>query len=207
MGGDWKQSPLFLFPNGTPRMDELTLLKEQADKLGITYKANIGLESLKAKIASKLAADAGEQEEEEEDDDTPPAPAKPTKLSKSQADMIERQKQHNDQMKLVRCRIVNLNPAKKDLQGEIFSVQNRLLGTVRKFIPYGEATDNGYHIPHVLYTDLKDRQFVSIKRRKVNGKEVIEQRLVKEFAIEVLEPLTDEELSQLAAQQAAAAGL
>jgi hypothetical protein len=188
-------------------MDELTLLKEQADKLGITYKANIGLESLKAKIASKLAADAGDQEEEEEDDDTPPAPAKPTKLSKSQADMIERQKQHNDQMKLVRCRIVNLNPAKKDLQGEIFSVQNRLLGTVRKFIPYGEATDNGYHIPHVLYTDLKDRQFVSIKRRKVNGKEVIEQRLVKEFAIEVLEPLTDEELSQLAAQQAAAAGL
>lgn len=59
----------------------------------------------------------------------------------------------------LRCRVYNLNPAKADLPGEIISVSNRFIGTVRKFIPFGEATENGYHIPRVLVQDLKSRQF------------------------------------------------
>lgn len=119
-----------------------------------------------------------------------------------------RQQQHREQMKLVRLRITNLNPSKKDLPGEIFTVANRVLGAVRKFIPYGEATENGYHVPYWIYTQLKDREFLLIKTRKDSrGRTIVETSMAREFALEVLEPLTQVELARLAASQAAAAGM
>lgn len=82
-------------------------------------------------------------------------------LAKSQRQIEQelRDSQTAEHLALVRCRVYNLNPAKADLPGEIISVANRFIGTVRKFIPFGEATENGYHIPRVLVEDLKSRQF------------------------------------------------
>lgn len=198
--------------------EELTLLKERATAMGISYSPNIGLESLKAKVTEKLNSDgagAGESSGGVVDTTNQPAPVvvKPEKaakreLTQAEIENAERAKQHAEQLALVRVRITNLNPVKKDLQGEIFTVANAFIGEVRKYIPYGEATDNGYHIPTILYNELKDRKFVSIKVKKAeNGRDVVEQRLVNEFAIEKLPPLTKEELNQLARQQAAAQGL
>jgi hypothetical protein len=120
--------------------------------------------------------------------------------------MTLREKMYAEQMKLIRVRIVNLNPAKKDLPGEIVVVANELLGAVKRFVPFGEKTDNGWHIEQWLYDNLRERMFTQIKVRKVNGREVVETNDVREFAFEVLEPLTAEELARLAAAQAAAAG-
>lgn len=133
-------------------------------------------------------------------------PKKAEKLSpqaakaKARADMIK------DQMKLVRCRIQNLDPKKKDLPGEIFTVANRVLGTVRKYVPYGEVTDDGYHIPYIIYQELETRRFLNIRTTKDRrtGAPQVQQNYAKEFAIEVLPPLTKDELNRLAAAQAAA---
>jgi Uma2 family endonuclease len=46
-----------------------------------------------------------------------------------------------------------------------------------------------------------------VRTRKINGQIHHESKLVPEFAIEVLDPLTPEELAQLARQQMAAQGL
>ena len=113
-------------------------------------------------------------------------------------------------MILIRCRIANLNPSKRDLRGEIFTVANKYVGTVRKFIPYGEATDNGYHIPHIIYEQLKTRKFLQVNTRNdrsAGNQIVVDQRWVPEFSIEVLPQLTQEELDKLAASQAAAGGV
>lgn len=196
--------------------DELTLLKERATAMGIAYSPNIGLETLKGKINAKLLEDqepeqASEQEAEQglEQESVAAAPPPPVaRLSPAEQMVKLRREQRLEQMKLVRIRISNLNPIKKDLRGEIFTVANAIIGTVRKYVPYGEESDAGYHVPYIIYNELKDRKFVSIKTRKgLNGKKVIEQRLVPEFAIEVLPPLTQEELAQLAAHQAASAGM
>ncbi|WP_199097225.1 hypothetical protein [Dyella sp. ASV21] len=203
--------------------EELTLLKERATAMGIAYSPNIGLEALKAKVNAKLNSEdetaghgEGTGESEAETAAAPPAPAaKPQKADKpareptaAEALQAETMKQHAEQMKLVRIRVTNLNPAKKDLRGEIFTVANAILGTVRKFVPYGEDTDNGYHVPQIIYNELKEKKFVSVKTKKgEHGQMHVEQRLVPEFALEVLPPLTKEELNQLARQQAAAQGL
>lgn len=117
---------------------------------------------------------------------------------KDRADLIK------EQMKLVRCRIQNLDPKKAELPGEIFTVANRILGTVRKYVPYGEVTDNGYHLPYIIYKQLEDRRFLNIRTSTKNGQVRVESNWAKEFAIEVLPPLTQEELDRLAAAQAAA---
>lgn len=107
-------------------------------------------------------------------------------------------------MKLVRCRIYNLNPGKRELHGEIITVGNKYVGTLKKLIPFGEATDNGYHIPQMIYDDLKQRRYQAITTRRVNGQIKVTSRMAPEYNIEVLPPLSKEELAELAMKQAAA---
>ena len=123
--------------------------------------------------------------------------------------MTLRQKIWNDNMKLVRVRIQNLDPKKKDLSGEIFTVANKYLGNVKRFVPYGESTDDGWHIPYVIYQELAARKFLNITTTKdrVTKQVKVVKRWTKEFAIDILPPLTASELAQLATAQAAAGSI
>lgn len=191
--------------------DELTLLKQRATLMNISFSNNIKVETLRAKIAAKMGeddqADSEDDDEQNDEDEAPleeevvvaPAPKK----SKLQT---LREEQMGSQLKLVRCRIANLDPKKKDLPGEIFTIANEYIGTVRKYVPYGEVTDDGYHIPFCIYTDLEARRFQNIRttRDRRTGQTKTETSWQKEFSIEILPPLTEQELAQLAhAQQAA----
>lgn len=171
--------------------DQLTMLKRRADQMDISYGPNIGVDELAKRIKAKLEGKPMPAAEE--------APLAPTNT---------RQDMMNDAMRLVRCRIANLNPNKKDLSGEIVTVSNRFIGAVRRFVPFGELTDDGWHIENVLLQELLDRKFLDIRVVKKRGQpDRVTEQWVKEFAIEILEPLTEEELRTLANQQAAANGM
>ena len=181
--------------------DELTLLKAQADTLGVEYSNNIGVESLKKRIAAKL------NPETEVFDDAPAEKGKAKVETKEECAMRIRNELIKDETRLIRCRIANMNPAKGDLKGEIITVGNKYLGTIKKFVPFGEAGES-YHLPKIMVDELKAREFNQVRTRKGDkGQTIIEQRLVKEYNIVELEPLTEKELAELARQQAAAAGL
>lgn len=185
-----------------PQVDELTVLKERAKLMGIPHSPNIGLEALRKKIA-EVQEGTPEPEPEQEAPAVNPlgeAPPVQRKLSLGQQLRLE-------QTRLVRVRIQNLDPKKKDLPGEIITVANEYIGTVRKFVPFGEATDDGYHIPYCIYNFLKNRQFLQINVSKKNGQQVVKTAMVREFAIEELPPLTEEELAHLAQAQTAAGSL
>lgn len=182
-----------------PTPDELTVLKQRAKLMNISFSNNISLEKLRQKIADAQEGKASEPEQEEPEvnplEDKKQAPAKETEAQLRQRIRLE-------QTRLIRVRIQNLDPKKKDLPGEIITVANEYMGTIRKFVPFGEATDNGYHIPYCIYEFLKNRKFLNIRVYQ-NGKK-IEQAWVREFAIEELPPLTQEDLDKLAAAQTAA---
>lgn len=183
---------------------ELDLLKDRARTLGVEFSGNIGVETLKKRIELKLSGEApGSDEDEDEVAEEAPA-EKPRAKTKAEQEMELRENLRKEKMALVRCRIYNLNPGKRDLQGEIITVRNRYLGTVRKFIPFGEATDNGYHIPKIIYDDLKARQFQQIGTKQKNGQIEVTKRMVPEYSIEVLPSLSKEQLEELALKQAAA---
>lgn len=180
---------------GAPTEAEIkTALKAKADLLGIKYPNNITIDTLRAKIAEAQA-------EEEK-------PAVNEGAVESSFTSI-RAKQRAEQMRLVRLRIANMNPDKADLPGEIITVRTKYLGIVKKFIPFGEATENGYHVPYILYEYMKTRKFLQkkTKQNRQTGQISVSTNWVPEFSIEVLDPLTKDELQKLVAQQAAAAGL
>ena len=117
---------------------------------------------------------------------------------------IIRARQKHEQLALVRCQIHNNNPAKNDLFGEIYSVQNKYLGVVRKFIPYGKYTENGYHVPRILVNMLKKKRYIQVRPVKnPDGTERTETSQAPEFTITELRPLSRDELAKLASMQAA----
>lgn len=186
--------------------DEKAMLMQRARIMGITFSNAITVEKLKEKIEEKLkesetpaVTQTSDEPEEEQEEEAP----------KNETVMQMRARLRKENLKLIRLRITCLDPKKKDLPGEIFTVSNKVIGTVRKYVPYGEVTDNGWHVPYVIYKMMKRRQFLQIRTVKnANGRgERVEQNYVREFALEVLPPLTEVELAKLAAAQAAAGGV
>lgn len=180
---------------------ELDVLKQRATLMNIKFSNNISVEKLREKIEAAQASDEPEATE-----------AAVNPLGEKQEAGVKKmtlgQKIRAEQTRLIRVRIQNLDPKKKDLPGEIITVANEYMGTVRKFVPFGEVTDNGYHIPYCIYEFLKERKFINITTRKgKNDLPDIRATEAREFSIEVLPPLTEAELAQLAQAQIAAGSL
>ena len=188
-------------------VDELALLKERAKQMGIPFSNNISLETLRKRISDKTEGkDVPEVNPLTGDAEIAAITSAPVKLDAKQNALALRKMMQRDQMKLVRVRITNMDPKKKDLPGEIWTVSNEYLGNVRKMIPYGEQTDDGFHIPYCLFRLLQSKRFLHIRtvKDRVTGVERQEKQWVKEFSLDVLPDLTKEELARLAAAQAAA---
>lgn len=185
------------------QVDELAVLKQRARLMGITFSPNIGLAALKAKVNEKMNEE--DKPAEKAEPSVNPLGETPVDPDKPETPAQIRKRIQKKALKLVRCRITNLDPKKKDLPGEIITVANEYLGTVRKFVPFGEQTDDGYHLPQCLFDLLQERKFLNIRTVKgPNGTPMVKHEYVREFALEVLPPLTQAELDKLAAAQAAA---
>ena len=192
---------------GETAVDELALLKERAKQMGIPFSNNISLETLRKRISDKMEGkDEPEVNPLSGDVEIAAITSAPKKLDAKQNALALRKMMQRDQMKLVRVRITNMDPKKKDLPGEIWTVSNEYLGNVRKMIPYGEQTDEGFHIPYCLFRLLQSKRFLHIRtvKDRVTGVERQEKQWVKEFSLDVLPDLTKDELARLAAAQAAA---
>lgn len=161
--------------------EELNELKKRADLLGIKYGPNISVATLKTKIEEALSEDNSESEQD----------AKP-----ASKDILAKRKEAN---KLIRCIITCLNPAKKSLPGEFFKVSNRVVGTITKYIPYNVP----YHVPKIIFDQIKAAKCIVFVPKK-NSKEDEEFKLISEYGVEVLPPLTQKELDELARSQARA---
>lgn len=169
-------------------MSQLDQLKAEADSYGITYSAQIGEAGLQKKIDEFLKAQADATKE--------------TKAEAPKATKASRTEVLAEASKLVRVNITCMNPAKKDWDGEIITAGNSVIGTFRKFVKFN--TDEGFHIPNIIYKMLKRRKFnVFYSERTKNNVTQRKARLANEFAIEVLPQLTESELAELAKSQAA----
>jgi hypothetical protein len=192
-GNKMSEENLDLTPDAPVVQDELTLLKERAAKLGITYGPNIGLETLRKKVNDVLSGDQNNA----------PAPAeqKTEQLTDRQKKSKARREAIEDALKLVRVNVTCMNPDKKHLEGDFFSVSNSLIGTVTKYVLFD--TEEGWHVPNIVLTVLREKQFQAFVTKKLpNGQKTKVGKLVKEYSIDVLDPLTPEELRDLAQRQA-----
>ena len=183
----------------SPEEENLAALKRKADLLGIKYGPRVGVDTLLAKIKAKM------EDEDEPEEEAVAAPV--AKKSKAQLENELREEIRLKAHALVRVRITNMNPNKRDMPGEFISVGNDLIGVITKYIPFGSETDEGYHVPRILLNVLRERTFAQTKVDETNpAKPIISTRMVPEFAIQELEPLTAAEIERLRVAQAVAAG-
>lgn len=179
-----------------PQLDELTLLKQRAQTLGIKFHPSIGLESLRSKVSAALT---GEDAEEAAEEPVPEAPAAESRIQM-------RDRLRKEASALVRVRVTCMNPNKKEWKGEIFTASNSIVGTFRKYVQFN--TEEGWHVPQIILNMIKARQFqtfYTIKNER--GVAVRKGKLVPEFAVEILPPLTEKELLELSRRQALAGGV
>jgi hypothetical protein len=178
--------------------DELATLKARADMMGIKYHPNTGIDKLRAKVNNAIANDT-------EEEDKSSTPANNNYLTEKQFREEEFKLRKSNAGKLVRIRVTCMNPSKKEWDGEIISVGSAKMGTFKKFVKFN--TDDGWHVPFIIYEYMKERKcsiFHTITDAK--GQKIRKAKLVNEFNIEVLPPLTPVELKALAQQQAMEAG-
>lgn len=172
-----------------PKQDELAVLKSRADLIGLSYHPSIGAEKLKQKIEEHLSETAKDEPVEE--------------VKKEETESQRRARKRAEATKLVRIRVTCMNPAKNEWEGEIFTAGNSLVGTFKKFVPFN--AEEGWHVPYMIYKQIVNRQcqiFTSVRDSRGNTSR--RSKLIKEFAVEVLDPLTKEELAELARRQAMA---
>ena len=159
---------------------ELEMLKTRASLLGVKYHPSISVDKLREKI-----------------DALDPTQDVVIKVPSEEDKRVALIREAN---KLVRVRITCMNPAKKEWEGEIITVSNSVIGTIRKYIPFN--ADDGWHVPQAILNMLNERMcqvFNSVPDGK--GNMVRKGKSVKEFSIEVLPDLTPSELYDLAQRQ------
>lgn len=178
-----------------PGQDELATLKARATLLGIKFHPSIGLESLKEKIKAGLSDEPADETET----------ALPVEVAVAAPVLTAGQiaaAKKREAGALVRCRVVCMNPAKKEWEGEIFCASNSVVGTYKKMVPFNVD----YHVPRILLNMIQERKCQMFKTVTVSGNKVRKGYLSNEFAVEILPNLTPAELRDLAQRQAMANG-
>lgn len=165
---------------------ELERLKSKADLLGVKYHPSISFEKLLVKVNEHMAV-----KEEKPDEAKPEVEDINAKRARLRAEA----------MKLVRVNITCMNPFKREWDSEIITVGNSFVGTVKRCVPFN--TPDGWHIEQIMLNAMRERMCqVFVNEKAPNGQTVRKGKLIKEFAIEVLPPLTEQELKELARRQA-----
>lgn len=166
--------------------DELTLLKERADLMGIKYHPSISLDTLKERVNGAL---------NKTDEDS-----KTTGVAVNSASQL-RAKQIAEFTKLVRVRVTCMDPNKKNWPGEYFTISNGVLGTIKRYVPFNNT--EGWHVEKIIYDHMKTVRRLEFKEYPgPKGRKIKRPVQVPAFAIEVLDPLTPEQLKDLAHKQA-----
>ena len=176
---------------------ELENLKVRAEKLGVKFHPSISADKLREKIKAAQAEGEGEVGEKPE--------VKQATDADEESPAAKKLRLKREGLKLVRVRITCMNPAKKEWEGEIFTVSNNAVGTVKRYVPYN--IEDGWHVEQILLNQLRERQCqIFVTEKDSRGNKIRKGKLIREFAIEVLDSLTEEELHDLAQRQAMAKG-
>lgn len=165
----------------------ISSLKKQADRLGIAYKSNTSIATLQKAIKDKLDAPIGGEESSTlESVSEPPIQPKGKSIQSYQ----------NEALKLVRVIITPMESTKaSNLENELFCAGNSVIGTIKRVITFGEP----WHVEQILLNTIKEKKYqMFVTKKNAQGVTLTSAKLVPAYSIAYLDPLTEEEIDQLA---------
>lgn len=162
------------------QMSELESTKKIADNMGIAYKGNIGLDTLREKVENQRKAVEGQK----------------AGLNARLSGITLARMEAN---KLTRCIITPADPALRESNGEFFNVSNGVIGNVHKFI----AFNTEYHVPAIILGVIRETKYRQSYKVKdpATGRMLDKSKTLPRYNVTLLDPLTAEEISALADDQ------
>ncbi len=197
---------------------DLEALKEQAAQMGIKHHPAMGAKKLQALIEKHQAGEVPvEVHQKDTDRLTVSEITELQELRKMKEELdaekvvkpIETEVQKRQRIiketgRLIRIRVNCMNPNKRDWEGEVFTVSNDFV-KYSKYVPFNN--DEGWHVPQMILSFMKDKQCqIFYNAKDDRGNKTRHGKLINEFAIEIMDPLTINELKELAQRQAMARG-
>lgn len=181
---------------------QLQLLKQQADLLGIEYPKNANIAKMIELIdAYKQSVNDATKTTDGRVVENITAKSKPVILYNGKT-LSELQ---DEAFKLIRIRLTVNNPAKLSRDGQFIVAGNAKIGFKKRYIPFKpEAYEDGWHVEAIILERLKQMKHQRFpKSTTKNGAfdDYSKPTLVPDFNIEILPPLTQQELQELAAAQ------
>lgn len=167
--------------------DELATLKAKADLMGIQYSPNIGLDTLRERVNKHL-------QDTEQNQQQPVVQVAPVSATPVVVDP------RLESMKLVKVIVTSMDQTKKDYPGEVFTVSNAVIPTIKRFVPFGIET----HVEKILLDVIKDKQCLQLvedSQAKIKGMK--KKKIIRAYAVQELPQLTAEELEELRKAQLA----
>lgn len=164
-------------------------LETKAKMLGVEFHPKLSDAKLSERIKEHLENTAKPKDE---------AP----KLAKADGKENENERRlrlKREASELVRVIISCKNPLKKAHGGQIFSVGNSNIGNFTKYVPF--ENQEGWHVPKIILQAIKDAEYQHFYTDP-NNESITLSRRAKEFVVDILPPLTKEELHELAQRQA-----
>ena len=159
---------------------ERDILIQRATTLGLTFAKNISETKLRELIDAELSESVEAETEES--------------LKRKEA-----QKLREEQAKLIRVQITPMNPAKSSLNCELFSFSNDVFSE-KRVIQFNVP----WHVPQAMLDHIRSIEFRAYRDIKTpRGGVVQEAYSAPAYAVNVLPPITEEELEQIKKKQLA----
>ena len=182
-----------------PIVNELYEKAEERKKAMSTYSAFFNTEPQVGALVVGMTAGLEEARAKTENEDR----AKNAAVNQLKSAEAEKLKRIRAARELVRVRITCMNPLKKEYEGEFFSVGNSEIPTITKFVQF----EREYHVPRIMLNMIRNKKYqMFVEERTPNGGKIKRGKLVREYAIEELPPLTANELQELKQRQLMAQG-
>lgn len=166
----------------SPEYDDpktLAALMIRAEALGIKYDPNISGSALQAIIIAKELE-----------------LAQPFKETRREAENRLRKEANT----LVRCTITCLDPSLKSRSGVPFEVGNSVIGSMVEFVLF----DQPWHLPMGMIASIKERTYeVRSEFNLPDGRAVRRVRTTPKFSVNILPPLTEDQIAEYAIIQQA----
>jgi len=194
-----------LIPGGTMNMNEMTS-KQISDKLaenGIKMHFNSNRTKLEEALNTILNSNEGTIMEAATVSNTEGQVITPDMLDDFKFNGVELEGlRDKDAMEMIRVIVRPNDPLKLESAGEIFTVGNSDANggrAVKKYVPYNN--DEGWHIPNMIYQNIKAAECQIFKKITRNGQDSMEATTIKAFNVEILPNLTQAEIDKIAIRQ------
>lgn len=175
-------------------ISRLSLLKEEADLLGVTYPNNITatkleerIEEHKRKQEEEKKAKASKTYSDESKDEIKFNNYNPSLVGKTRAEAF----------KQIRFKLIVNDPNLQEATGISVTAGNEIVGHVTRIIP---TNVEAWHAEAIIVEHLKSQRFQQFKSKKYKDITYTDSEgavLMPRFTIIELPPLTEEELAQL----------